>query len=383
MNRRQFLISAGALVALFGCGRNEPVYQPTPLKRIAPKLQLSQIWKQSLGAMGRRDVPGLHIVENDNQIFAATGSGSVACVSHAGERIWQVNVASPLVSGPTLSSVSELLYVGTTRGEVIALSIKTGEQRWKIQLETEVLSVLTTSGRLFVRSADGKLTALDALEGKALWVLDHDLPSLSVRGMAAPLPIANALVLGWEDGVVETVLQLNGERVYETRIALAHGRTDIERMVDAQSALLSDGTHVFAAATNGKVVALEAQSGNQLWANDTSTWVDMAMGDERLFVVAQDDIVKALSTESGRVLWVQDALKYRRLSKAVVWENYVALTDMEGVLHLLNSADGSLVARSEGAISMGLADGLALSENRLLLLDVTGTLSLWQASNAE
>jgi outer membrane protein assembly factor BamB len=201
--------------------------------------------------------------------------------------------------------------------------------------------------------------------------------------MAAPLPIANALVLGWEDGVVETVLQLNGERVYEARIALAHGRTDIERMVDAQSALLSDGTHVFAAATNGKVVALEAQSGNQLWANDTSTWVDMARGDERLFVVAQDDIVKALSTESGRVLWVQDALKYRRLSKAVVWGNYVALTDMEGVLHLLNSADGSLVARSEGAISTGLADGLALSENRLLLLDVTGTLSLWQASNAE
>lgn len=381
MNRRQFLMSAAAMLTLVGCGRNEPIHQPTPLQSISPKIDLNRLWTQSLGKMGRRDVPGLRIAENENLFFAAAGNGGVACLTNAGEAVWQVNVGNVLVAGPTISPVAELLYVGTVRGEVIALSEKTGEQRWKIQLDTEVLSVLTGSGRVFVRSADGKLTALDALDGKALWVLDHDMPALSVRGMAAPLPVANALVLGWEDGFVETVLQVNGERAWDARIALPRGRTDIERMVDAQSALLTDGVRIFAAATNGKVVALELQSGNQLWANDTSTWVDMAMGDQRLFVVAQDDTVKALSTESGRVLWMQDSLKYRRLSKAVAWGGYVVVTDMEGVLHLLNGADGSIIARSEGAITTGLADGLAITDRRLLLLDVTGNLSLWQASN--
>lgn len=383
MNRRQFLMSAAALATLVGCGRNEPIHQPTPLRSITPKLSLSRVWTQSLGKMARRDVPGLHIAENDDRFFAAAGNGGVACVSTAGEMVWQVNVGNVVVAGPAISPVAELLYIGTARGEVIALSEKTGESRWKTQLDTEVLSVLAGSGRVFVRSADGKLTALDALDGKALWVLDHDMPVLSVRGMAAPLPVANALVLGWEDGLVETVLQVNGERAWEARIALPRGRTDIERMVDAQSALLTDGARIFAAATNGKVVALELQSGNQLWANDTSTWVDMAMGEQRLFVVAQDDTVKALSTESGRVLWMQDTLKYRRLSKAVAWGNHVAVTDMEGVLHLLNGADGSLIARSEGAITTGLADGVAITDRRLLLLDVAGNLSLWQAKTAE
>jgi outer membrane protein assembly factor BamB len=382
MNRRQFLLSAAALTMLVGCGRGEPIHQPTPLKAITPKRQLTRVWTQSLGKMGRRDVPGLHIVESEDQIFAVAGNGGVACLSSAGDFVWKVELNSTLISGPALSPVADLLYVGTARGEVIALSIKTGEQRWKIQLETEVLSVQTGSGRLFARTGDGKLTALDALDGKALWVLDHDLPSLSVRGMAQPLIVSNALVLGWEDGFVETVLQVNGERAWDARIALPRGRTDIERMVDAQSVLLTDGARIFAAATNGKVVALELQSGSQLWANDTSTYVDMALGEQRLFVVAEDDTVKALSTESGRVLWLQDALKYRRLSKVVSWGEFVAVTDMEGVLHLLSAEDGSLVARTEGAVTTGLADGLAITDRRLLLLDVTGNLSLWQASNA-
>ena len=381
MNRRQFLVGAASMLALMGCGRNEPIHQPTPLQSITPKLRLDRLWTQSLGKMARRDVPGLHVVENENHFFAAAGNGGVACLSNTGDFVWQVTVGNVVVSGPAISPVAELVYLGTARGEVIALSEKTGEQRWKTQLDTEVLSVLAGSGRVFVRTSDGKLMALDGLDGKALWILDHDMPALSVRGMAAPLPVANALVLGWEDGLVETLLQVNGERAWDARIALPRGRTDIERMVDAQSALLTDGARIFAAATNGKVVALELQSGNQLWANDTSTWVDMAMGENRLFVVAQDDTVKALSTESGRVLWMQDTLKYRRLSKAVAWGKHVAVTDMEGVLHILSGADGSLIGRSEGAITTGLADGLAITERRLLLLDVAGNLSLWQVSN--
>jgi outer membrane protein assembly factor BamB len=381
MNRRQLLLSAVAFASLVGCGRNEPIHQPTPLQAIVPKVRLNRVWAQSLGKMGRRDVPGLRIVENDEQIFAAAGNGGVAALSSAGELLWKTNLSSALVSGPAVSPVAELVYLGTARGEVFALRAKTGEQHWKAQLETEVLSVLTVAGRVFVRSADGKLTALDGLDGKVLWVLDHDMPALSVRGMAAPIPVANALALGWEDGFVETVLQVNGERAWDARIALPRGRTDIERMVDVQSSLLTDESRIFAAATNGKVIALDLQTGNQLWASDTSTWVDMALAEQRLFVVAEDDTVKALSTESGRVLWMQDTLKYRRLSKAVAFGSFVAVTDMEGVLHILNGSDGSIIGRGEGAITTGLADGLALTDRRLLLLDVTGNLSLWQTSN--
>jgi outer membrane protein assembly factor BamB len=195
--------------------------------------------------------------------------------------------------------------------------------------------------------------------------------------------MSNAMLLGWEDGSVEAILQENGERAWESRIALPRGRTDIERMIDVQAAILTDGTRIFAAATNGKVTALEAQSGNQLWTSDTSTWVDMALGEGRLFVVAEDDTLRALSIDTGRVLWKQEALKYRRVSKAITWGKWVVVTDMQGVMHVLDAADGSLVGRVDGAVKEGLADGLAVTDRRLLLLDVAGNLTFWQAGSVE
>ncbi|OZA98279.1 MAG: outer membrane protein assembly factor BamB [Thiotrichales bacterium 34-46-19] len=384
MNRRQFiaLLSATGLV-MAGCSRNEPINPPTPLQAITPKVNLSPVWSQSIGSMGRKDVPGLKIVEHEKMVYAAAGNGGVAAVSLEGQLQWQVKLDQALVSGPAFSEVSELLYVGSVRGQVICLKAKTGEQVWKAQMETEVLALTTGSGRLFVRTADGRLTALDALAGEKLWVLDHDMPSLSVRGMSAPVRLSNAILLGWEDGSVEAILQENGERAWESRIALPRGRTDIERMVDVQASILTDGVRIYAAATNGKVTALEAQSGNQLWTSDTATWVDMAIGERSLFVVAEDDTLRALSIDSGRVLWKQEALKYRRVSKAIAWGKWVAVTDMQGVLHLLDAADGSLVGRVDGAVKEGLADGLAVTDRRLLLLDVAGNLTFWQAGSLE
>lgn len=384
MNRRQFisLLSATGLL-MAGCSRNEPINPPTPLQSISPKVNLSSIWTQSIGAMGRKDVPGLKLVEHEKVVYAAAGNGGVAAVSLDGQSLWQVKLDQPLVSGPAFSEVSELLYVGSARGQVFCLKAKTGEILWKVQLETEALALTTGSGRVFVRTADGRLTALDALAGDKLWVLDHDMPSLSVRGMSAPVRLSNAMLVGWEDGSVEAILQENGERAWEARIALPRGRTDIERMVDVQASILTDGTRIFAAATNGKVTALEVQSGNQLWTSDTATWVDMALGERSLFVVAEDDTLRALSVDTGRVLWKQEALKYRRVSKAIAWGNWVVVTDMQGVLHLLDAADGSMIGRVDGAVKEGLADGLAVTDRRLLLLDVAGNLTFWQAGSVE
>lgn len=384
MNRRQFisLLSATGLL-MTGCSRNEPINPPTPLQAITPKVTLSPVWNQSIGSMGRKDVPGLKIVEHDKVVYAAAGNGGVAAVSLEGQVLWQVKLEQALVSGPAFSEVSELLYVGSARGQVFCLKGKTGEVLWKSQMETEVLALTTGSGRLFVRTADGRLTALDALAGDKLWVLDHEMPSLSVRGMSAPVRLSNAMLVGWEDGTVEAILQENGERAWEARIALPRGRTDIERMVDVQASILTDGVRIYASATNGKVTALEAQSGNQLWSSDTATWVDMALGERGLFVVADDDTVRALSLDTGRVLWKQEALKYRRVSKAVAWGNWVVMADMQGVLHLLDAADGSLIGRVDGAVKDGLADGLALNDRQLLLLDVAGNLTFWQAGSVE
>lgn len=383
MNRRQFLTLAASGLLLSACGRNEPIHPPTPLTAIVPRRRLRRLWQTSLGKGVRQDVPGVRIAENEGRIYALASSGTLACVDMAGKTLWQQDTATVLLSGPVLSPVADTLFVGGAYGQVLAFDALNGDKRWQVGMSSEVLSVQTGSGRVFVRTTDGRLTALDALNGERLWVLDHDLPVLSVRGMAPPLLLGNALVLGWESGTVEVVLQENGERVWESRIALPRGRTDVERMVDVQAGMLQDGSRIFAAATQAKVVALDVQTGSPWWQNDTSTWLDMALSGRRLFVVAEDDSIKALATDSGRALWVQDQLKYRRLSKPLAWDDQVLVADREGILHLLDAGDGALLARQEGAIEGMLVDGLEVASNRILLLDSSGSLSLWSSDATE
>lgn len=384
MNRRQLLTALAGLSVgglwLSGCSRNEPINPPTPLQSIQPRVSISRVWSQSIGRMGRRDVPGLCIREDQDVIYAAAGNGGVAALHLDGGLLWQVSLPAPLVCGPVLATSTDDLWVGSARGDLWCLHRQTGDVQWHKAMESEVLAITATADHLFVRTADGRLTALAPKKDEPVWVLDHDMPALSVRGMSAAIPLANGLLIGWEDGSVETILQDNGERAWEARIALPRGRTDIERMIDVQASLVHVDGRLFAAATNAKVTALDVQTGSQLWVSDVSTWVDMAFAQQRLFVVGEDDTVRALAADSGRILWKQDALRYRRLSKAVAWQRWLMVADAQGIMHVLDANDGQLIGRVESAVSTALVDAHVLVDGRLLTLDVEGNLSLWQAA---
>lgn len=386
MNRRDFIsvvLASASASWLAGCGRHEPVYQPTPLTAIQPKLRLRQGWQKSIGSMARRDVTGVKIARNEQNLYALASSGEVSALTLTGESRWHWSAQQVLLSGVTLSAEGDKLYLGSAKGEVFALSSEAGQVVWQTSLSAEVLSVTEYAGRVFARTANGRLQALDAISGRVLWILDHDQPSLSVRGMADPVFVANGMLLGWEDGTVELVLQENGERIWETRIALPRGRSDIERMIDVQANLLFDGLKVYAAATQGKLTAMDVQSGRSAWTSDAPTWVGMALANERLFVVSPDDTIKAISSDSGRGLWAQEALKYRRLSRVVAWSTWVLCSDMEGVLHLLSAQTGELVGRVEGGVSGYLADVLIIDDTQFLLLDTSGKLTQWHLERIE
>jgi outer membrane protein assembly factor BamB len=386
MNRRHFISALLASVSaswLAGCGRHEAVYQPTPLTAITPSLKLRQGWQQSIGRLARQDVTGVKIARNEQNIYALASSGQVSALTLAGEVRWSWSAEQVLLSGVTLSAGGDKLYVGSAKGVLFALATADASVLWQTALSAEVLSVTEYAGRVFVRLANGRLQAVDVHTGNSLWIIDHDQPSLSVRGMSDPVFVSNGMLLGWEDGTVELMLQENGERVWENRIALPRGRSDIERMIDVQANLLFDGIRVYASATQGKLTAMDIQSGRNVWTTDAPTWVGMSLANERLFVVTADDTVKAISADSGRGLWVQDALKYRRLGRVFAWADWAVCSDMEGVLHLLSAQTGELVGRVEGGVSGAIADLLVIDNAQALLLDTSGKLTQWQIERIE
>jgi alcohol dehydrogenase (cytochrome c) len=117
------------------------------------------------------------------------------------------NEASPIVIGDTL-------YVSTSWGPkyVYALNAATGERKWTFEPEIpdDVLQyaccdvnsrgIAYADGKLFVGRLDGKLTALDAATGKALWtstVVDYKQGSVIT---SPPLVVRDKVITGFGGG---------------------------------------------------------------------------------------------------------------------------------------------------------------------------------------
>ena len=71
------------------------------------------------------------------------------------------------------------------------------------------------------------------------------------------------------------------------------------------------------------------------------------MNENLVFAADEHDSVAAFEKRRGTNPWKQDKLRDRKLSSPVaVAENYVAVGDFQGQIHLLNADDGAFVARA-------------------------------------
>jgi outer membrane protein assembly factor BamB len=88
--------------------------------------------------------------------------------------------------------------------------------------------------------------------------------------------------------------------------------------------------------------------------------------------------VWAIDRRTGRSLWKQADLRRRSLTGPTVIDDYVAVGDFEGYLHLLSRSDGSIVGR-ERVDSEGIqAAPVVVSGDRLLVLGAGGELVLYK-----
>ena len=80
----------------------------------------------------------------------------------------------------------ELVAVGTSDGQVIALNAADGAIRWKVPVGGEVLAAPAVSSHaVVVRTVDGKLHGLAPSDGHELWLYEQQVPKLSLRGTVA------------------------------------------------------------------------------------------------------------------------------------------------------------------------------------------------------
>ncbi|MEX5695020.1 PQQ-binding-like beta-propeller repeat protein, partial [Pseudomonas syringae] len=84
---------------------------------------------------------------------------------------------------------------------------------------------------------------------------------LTLRGTSAPIVTNRLAVAGLSTGKVVALDISNGVPVWEQRVAIPQGRSELERVVDIDGGLLLSGSTLYVASYQGRIAALDLDSG--------------------------------------------------------------------------------------------------------------------------
>jgi outer membrane protein assembly factor BamB len=336
-----------ALLIIAACSKDKAIDQPAKLTPLAsPSLRVQRIWSASVDDRKAAVLRlGLGVSVADNRVYAAGHRGDVVALDlGSGRLLWRTRIRAPLSGGTAASA--DLVLVGSSDGRLFAFDPANGASRWQVRLNGEVLAPAAISARLIaVRTVDGKLHGLSPADGHELWSQEQQVPRLSLRGTARPVIVGDAVLCGFDNGKVLAVSVNDGSVQWEATVTPPHGRTELERLADIDSAVGVSGQDVYAVGFHGRVAMLALDTGQVWWSHEASSYRGLTLDGDALYLSTADGEVVALKARTGAEVWRQNALLHRGLSAVAAMDDSLVTADFQGYLHWLDKASGALAAR--------------------------------------
>ena len=379
-----------AAVMLTACSSVVEKVEPK-MAPIESELSLERLWQVKHERFRDMDSEGVQFAQTENLIYTVSSTGMISALkkSETGrwtdQIVWQAKLAENITAGATLSGTQ--LLVGTSKGRLKAFDAQTGTFLWSKQLSSEVSSLpVVVNGMVYVRTVDGNLFALNAVDQSIVWQSSQPMPKLSLRGSPAVLVEDGVVYVPWETGLVQALKADSGVLLWETRIAIPTGRTDLERMVDIQSSLQSANGYLYVAGFHGKFAALDKQTGNFIFVKELSSYRDFVVDGASVFFVDEEDILYGFDALSGSPLWKQTSMKGREVGDLTVNQKALLVTDAWGYVHWFNKVQGTEFARYKYSDGYGTGNSAVrvFADNQFMFLyDDDGVLTLYRdkASN--
>lgn len=372
-----------ALVALClvvpGCGLfgdDEEVLEPAELIKFRATVKIKRLWKADLGDDAEFLRLALQPVGDGSRIYAASHDGKVSAFDpESGKRLWRSELDMELSAGP--GAGDGLVAVASNDGIVVLLDAKDGTERWRVDVGGESLArPLIAKDVVVVQTVDNRLRALQTFDGSERWVVLQSMPALTIRGSASPVLSGSNVVAGFDNGRVVAVDLDSGDIAWESLLSPPHGRSDLERLSDIDGAMAVVGQDIYAAGYQGRIGAIAAESGQVFWANETSTYVGVAADWTSLYTIQDDGVLIALVRRTGAESWRQDALLRREPTLPVPFHTMVAVGDLEGYVHFFNNIDGEPVARVR-LDSKAITSDPVVVANRLYVQSDSGSIAAY------
>lgn len=356
--------------------------KPAELVDFEPQVKIKELWSHGIGNGQGDGFYQIRPVIDGDIIYVAAADGDLEAFNRlSGKSLWDVELDTPLSGG--VGFYGGALLLGSSDGLVLKIDASNGETLWSTRLNGEVLSPPQSNGSVVIaHTLDGKLQGLDFATGELLWTYDSNVPVLTLRGSSTPLIRDNVVYVGFANGRVLAFDIATGGIVWEIRVAIPQGRSEIERVVDIDGTMEMVGTELYVASYQGRVMAIDAANGRKLWQHNVSSFSGVSQGFGNVYVADEDGTVSAYQRSGQGERWSQTALAYRGLSRPTPVSSYLAVGDFEGYVHILSQVNGEFVGRVR-ADSDGVRADMLSVDNVLYVYGNGGELVAYQIKSKD
>ena len=223
---------------------------------------------------------------SSDRLLVRAEDNTVSCYDRQGKPVWKIKV-SDRISG-SISSDRNRAYVGTEAGDLIALSLTTGELVWSFRTKGALAAAAVFHrDSIIAGSSDGSVYLVNS-RGVRRGAIELGSPVL-----VTPLVDGDLMYVGTQDTAFYCYDLKTLKRKWKIR---AGGR-----IVATPSA---DERRVYLQASNSVLYALDKAGGEILWWWIAPSWnfYELAFDGPRILVTSRSPLLFSLDRKTGKVV---------------------------------------------------------------------------------
>ncbi len=312
------------------------------------------------------------------RIYVLDSGAQVSAFSaDTGARLWTTSLVpegrdGDGAFGGGLASDGVRIYATTAFGEALALDAGKGTILWRKTFDGPIRGAPTVAdGRMFFVTITNEVDAVSTADGTSLWRYQGTGESASILESSSPAVANGIVVLPHTTGDIAAFNAADGRLLWSEALSATDPITGAGNLNDVAARPVMADDQVYAVAQSGRLAAILAKTGSQIWGQDISGNQTPWVAGQYVFMISGRRNLVAVQRSTGGVRWISELPGKTVWSGPVMGGGRLIVVSAEGTLANISPQTGKLMSTLDLGTGVYIAPVIANGMIYVLADDAT------------